>query len=680
MMRRLSVLVLFALAAPLAAAQVDGPIVYLKRGQLWSSYTYAKTGAPFNNWRRINFAMDWPGYDPEFVTADVGGPASYLLSGGVYFSSLDSRGKANALDDFAIYASSTSTEPGAKYLVTEHRKVYGERGNVWLATNPNDAEEVVASSWRINPGWVPQFTGDRQHPIRARRTIRQWGGSGRDENYMLIEYTIKNTGDSTLFDAYAMLTYAFGANSRAQSVLFPTLTEGPRNNQFFYFPQVGVSGFPGNTVTRALVTYGDDYPETAGRDEALGFAPAFGPRGTGEFLAPGYAALKVVDVTPNKAGRVTPAGVAWVPVDPQQDQQGPFVGLTGFDQQYGVLKNPLTARNASGSPSASFMKRSRTWSLMSFGPYDIAPGDSIRVAYAEVMGGVSYNQATTTGDGSNGTTSVQGVKAAGLQQVLLNAARAQFAYDRRYNVPDPPPAPPVEVSLFGEEVGTIANVVTWPNTYDAHADADYTGTEALDLAGYRLYRSSYLPIGPWDLVADVPKGDAATLRGSTYTFVDRTVQQGNAYYYALTAYDAGHAAWPVNPAARLPETNSNRVPPLESSLYANRTPLAFKATIPPTDALADVLVVPNPFVASSGLTNPGVQDQIQFVNIPSPCTIRIYTMRGTLVQKIEHDDGSGIAFWNQETASGQFVESGVYVYHVETPGGATKVGKLAIVR
>ena len=663
LLRRLLPALALLLAAAPAAGQEIAPLLYLKHGQLWNSYAYAKTGAPFNNWRRINFGLDWPGFDPEFVNADVGGPASYLLTGGLYFSAKDSTGRPIALDDFAIYASSTSTESGAKYRVSEHRKKYGEGGNFGLKADPLDAEEVLLSQWRANPGWVPQFAGDRQHPLQVRREVRQWGGSMREENYILVEYTLKNVGDSTLFDAYAMLTYAFGATSRAQRVLFPTLTDGARNNQFQFIPGQNV-----------VAVYAEDAPDTPA-SEALGYAPGFGPRGTGEYLAPGYTGLKVVSVTPNRNGSRTPAGYAFMPADAQQDQQGPFIGKTGFDQQYGVLQNPLTAANASTSPGAAFMRRSRTWSLVSFGPYTLRPGDSVRVAYAEMVAGISYAQATNPAE-----VTVAQAKGIGSTALLANAARAQFAYDHRYNVPDPPPAPPVAVRLYDAEVGVIANVVTWPATSDAHADADYTGAEANDLAGYRLYRSSYLPVGPWELVADVKKGDAAALQGGTYTFTDRTVQQGNAYYYALTAYDTGHAAWPVDPAARFPETGSNRVPALESSIYANRTQLAFKATIPPATELAGVLVVPNPFRASSGLSNPSEADQIQFVNVPSPSVIRIYSMRGTLVREIRHDDGSGIAFWNQETEYGQFVESGVYLYHIADDQGRTTTGKLAIIR
>jgi hypothetical protein len=122
------------------------------------------------------------------------------------------------------------------------------------------------------------------------------------------------------------------------------------------------------------------------------------------------------------------------------------------------------------------------------------------------------------------------------------------------------------------------------------------------------------------------------------------------------------------------------VPPLESSLHANRTRTPFVATLPPSSNLDEALVVPNPYVIGEGYASPGAEDVIQFVNIPNPCVIRIYTVRGDLVKTIDVPEGAGaVVSWNQITDYGQFVESGVYLYHIDSPFGE-KLGKLAIVR
>jgi hypothetical protein len=42
-------------------------------------------------------------------------------------------------------------------------------------------------------------------------------------------------------------------------------------------------------------------------------------------------------------------------------------------------------------------------------------------------------------------------------------------------------------------------------------------------------------------------------------------------------------------------------------------------------------------------------------------------------------NNGGIVDWNLLTSYGQYVESGVYIYHVDSPMG-TKVGKFAIIK
>ena len=69
-----------------------------------------------------------------------------------------------------------------------------------------------------------------------------------------------------------------------------------------------------------------------------------------------------------------------------------------------------------------------------------------------------------------------------------------------------------------------------------------------------------------------------------------------------------------------------------------------------------------------------------FLNIPSVCTINIYTERGDLIESINHTDGSGDVAWNSLTSSRQVVVSGVYIAHIETPTGESAVRKFVVVR
>lgn len=101
-----------------------------------------------------------------------------------------------------------------------------------------------------------------------------------------------------------------------------------------------------------------------------------------------------------------------------------------------------------------------------------------------------------------------------------------------------------------------------------------------------------------------------------------------------------------------------------------------------------VAVVPNPYVGAASWEPPLLfrsgrgERRIYFINLPSKCTIRIYTVRGYLVQTIEHDAAldNGQAPWNLVSKDGMDVSYGVYIYHVEAPGIGEKIGRFAIIK
>ena len=70
---------------------------------------------------------------------------------------------------------------------------------------------------------------------------------------------------------------------------------------------------------------------------------------------------------------------------------------------------------------------------------------------------------------------------------------------------------------------------------------------------------------------------------------------------------------------------------------------------------------------------------IHFANVPSVCTIRIFTLDGDLVREIRHNDGTTHAEWNMITRNTQMVVSGLYYWTVESSDGEVQMGKLAII-
>jgi hypothetical protein len=67
--------------------------------------------------------------------------------------------------------------------------------------------------------------------------------------------------------------------------------------------------------------------------------------------------------------------------------------------------------------------------------------------------------------------------------------------------------------------------------------------------------------------------------------------------------------------------------------------------------------------------------------LPDRCTIRIYNVRGELVDKIDHVSSmfDGTETWDLRTRDNLDIAYGIYVYHVESPYGE-HVGKFAVVK
>ena len=101
-----------------------------------------------------------------------------------------------------------------------------------------------------------------------------------------------------------------------------------------------------------------------------------------------------------------------------------------------------------------------------------------------------------------------------------------------------------------------------------------------------------------------------------------------------------------------------------------------------------ISVVPNPYVAAASWEprNPyrfgRGERRIWFINLPADCTIRIYTVRGYLVDTIEHLGGlnDGAETWDLVSKDGMDIAYGIYVYHVDAPGIGEMIGKFAVIK
>jgi len=120
----------------------------------------------------------------------------------------------------------------------------------------------------------------------------------------------------------------------------------------------------------------------------------------------------------------------------------------------------------------------------------------------------------------------------------------------------------------------------------------------------------------------------------------------------------------------------------------------FKTNAPyldPEKAKADIdliRVVPNPYIVANSWEpqNPYSSGrgprELHFIHLPPKCTIKIFNVRGQLVQTLEHDEPlwNGTEIWDMQTKDLLDISYGVYIYHVDAGETGQKIGKFAVIK
>jgi hypothetical protein len=330
-----------------------------------------------------------------------------------------------------------------------------------------------------------------------------------------------------------------------------------------------------------------------------------------------------------------------------------------------------------------------------YGPYTLAPGEKTKIVYAYVIG-----SGAAEGDifgWARSHTRDQSALAKGEEWMVEFAERALWAYQNEYDLPDAPP----QVYGMVEDSPNATNLVIWGDGADDAVDPDY-GTA--DVAGYRIYRSTWTPDGPWELHDQTPVGTLAEnfthdSAAGTYSYEDVKSVAGFNYWYSARSYDSGHDDWTgrVGTMATLPSNVAAHVKAgLESGIGSNeqRIPLPASPSQPAvaaTDNLErQVYVAPNPWYADGAHNYPG-KTELRFVNIPLHCEVYVFSSSGDLIAHVEHDDTDktsgqlGEVAWGQMATSltGQ-VASDVYFFVVKSlmPSSMGKIqrGKFFIIK
>lgn len=295
--------------------------------------------------------------------------------------------------------------------------------------------------------------------------------------------------------------------------------------------------------------------------------------------------------------------------------------------------------------------------LYACGPFQLPLGDTLHFTLGQILG-----------KGSDG--------------MYENLDRLFLLRNQDYHIPSPPPMPPIRTEVANHQV-----TLRWdpqpgdvdPETYTDEYRAD---GEPEPFEGYRVYKSYESLSGPWILLEEYDRSDdnIGNNIGLQHSYTDVGLLNNLEYYYTVTAFSKPDSVFGV--ASRESSLNSNSV-------------LVVPGTATP-ETVGQVAVVPNPYRADQKYYNykpawekPSIGDiwleedrRIQFINLPNPCEIKVYTISGKYVTTLHHDDPKrGFEDWNLTSHVGQTIASGIYLFTVkDLDNGKIQVGKFVVIK
>lgn len=362
--------------------------------------------------------------------------------------------------------------------------------------------------------------------------------------------------------------------------------------------------------------------------------------------------------------------------------------------------------------------------LLSVGPFvTLKPGDTLQVVFAVVCArkfgadperfdtpeqrktlyaNLAWAQKTYDGEDLNGNNRLDP------DEDLNGNLRLD-----RYVLPSPPRQPKVRPVVENQQVA-----IYWDKT-SAEESVDPISKEK-DFEGYRIYRSSpgadfvsnenlLLSLslaGEFDKpgnsvgyntgFGEILLPSPVTFQGDTSKYWYRfppakfglTHLNGWQYLYGVSAFDRGD---PIN-----------NLPILESASVILRV---VPGTPPTSDPAKSVGVYPNPYYARAYWDGQGERSRkLYFYNLPSQCTITVYTVAGDVVAQMEHDAATytgteiewfqrfsdvnkpptfsgGEHAWDLISRFDQAIATGLYLFSVkDKTTGDVKTGKFLVIK
>lgn len=167
-----------------------------------------------------------------------------------------------------------------------------------------------------------------------------------------------------------------------------------------------------------------------------------------------------------------------------------------------------------------------------------------------------------------------------------------------------------------------------------------------------------------------------------YEYTIDNLSPAKPYHVAVTTFDFGSRKNSLSSLESMPTLNAVMAYPLPDADQAEEEGLA-------------VQVFPNPYRIDGGYALAGYENRartrsaersraINFYNLPHTCTIRIFTLAGDLVKRIDHDrpddsPDAQVEQWDVISRNTQAVVTGIYIYHVSSAMGE-QLGKIVIIK
>lgn len=249
-------------------------------------------------------------------------------------------------------------------------------------------------------------------------------------------------------------------------------------------------------------------------------------------------------------------------------------------------------------------------------------------------------------------------------------------------------ADPCNDSLFDPLAYTPAHWLAHPDFPDSifyFLKHDYNASELGDTTPIRkVYPDEPDPTTlPLDSLTPDRYTEEGHLKYYEYEFKIKNLLPTVPYWVNVTAFDFG------SPKSRLQALETSVT--LGAKYAYPLSPYEVKE-----ENREKVYIYPNPYRIDAGYRRLGFEGRtrddlpadkvraIHFANLPPKCTIKIFSLDGDLVKKIDHDidpsnPNASHDQWNLITRNYQRVVSGLYYWTVESPDAQTQIGKLVII-